>query len=188
MKTYTIIGGADGVGKSSLTGVLLAKDTQLGTVIDADKITAQLGGNRLMGGKVAVKKIDECLAKGVNFTQETTLSGTRTLKTIKKAIDLNYKIELYYMGVQTVQESLNRIANRVQKGGHNIPTDDVRRRYQNRFKDLCSILPYCNDAYFFDNENGFVQVAEYRNGQIFELTKTPPIWLQELKDYLLNDY
>lgn len=184
MKTYTIIGGVNGVGKSSLTGVLLAKDTQLGTVIDTDKITSQIGGNKIQGGKIAIKKIDDCLTKGVNFTQETTLAGARTLKTIQRAIDLNYQIKLYYIGVGTAQESISRIANRVQKGGHNIPNDDVLRRYENRFYDLCKILPYCNEVYFFDNENGFIQIAEYRNGQIFELVKNIPIWLKELEKYL----
>ena len=188
MKTYTIIGGVDGTGKSSLTGVLIAKDNMLGTVIDTDKITKQNGGDKIKGGKIAVRKIDECLKKGLNFTQETTLSGTRTLKTIKKAIDLNYNINLYYVGISSCQESISRIANRVSKGGHDIPSDDVARRYEKRFEDLYKILPYCNEVYFFDNENGFIQVAEYRNGEIFILVKTPPQWLEDLQNYIENQF
>ena len=184
MKTYTIIGGVNGTGKSSLTGVLLAKDTQLGTVIDTDKITKQIGGDKIKGGKAAIQKINYCLEKGLNFTQETTLAGTRTLKTIKKAIDLDYRINLYYVGVNSFQESIIRIANRVSKGGHNIPDDDVIRRYHNRCEDLCRVMPYCSEVYFFDNENGFVQIAEYKNGEIFTLVKNPPEWFENLKKYL----
>ena len=44
MKTYTIIGGVNGTGKSSLTGVLKAQTNDLGRIIDVDKITAQNGG------------------------------------------------------------------------------------------------------------------------------------------------
>lgn len=179
MKTYTIIGGVNGTGKSSLTGVLLAKDTQLGTVIDTDKITKQIGGDN-----TAIQKINYCLEKGLNFTQETTLAGTRTLKTIKKAIDLDYRINLYYVGVNSFQESIIRIANRVSKCGHDIPDDDVIRRYNNRFEDLCRVMPYCSEVYFFDNENGFVQIAEYKNGEIFTLVKNPPEWFENLKKYL----
>lgn len=184
MKTYTIIGGVNGTGKSSLTGVLLAKDNQLGTVVDTDKITKQIGGDKIKGGKIAVQKINECLEKGFNFTQETTLSGMRTLKTIKKAISLDYKIILYYIGIGSCEESISRIANRVSKGGHNIPTDDVIRRYEKRFEDLERILPYCNEVYFFDNENGFIQIAEYKNGEIFTMVKNPPEWLENFQKYI----
>ena len=57
MKIYTIVGGVNGVGKSSFTGVLKERTTDLGTIIDVDKITADLGGNALTGGKAALKKI-----------------------------------------------------------------------------------------------------------------------------------
>lgn len=51
MKTYTIIGGVNGTGKSSLTGVLKTQKTDLGRIIDVDKITAQNGGSAIQGGK-----------------------------------------------------------------------------------------------------------------------------------------
>lgn len=63
MKTYTIIGGVNGVGKSSLTGVLRSELTDLGAVIDVDKLTASLGGDKLSGGKAAIRKIESCLKK-----------------------------------------------------------------------------------------------------------------------------
>ena len=87
MRTYTIIGGVNGVGKSSFTGVLKERCTDLGTIIDVDKITAELGGNALAGGKAALKKINECINKGVSFTQETTLSGRRTEATAREVIE-----------------------------------------------------------------------------------------------------
>ena len=51
MKTYTIIGGVNGVGKSSLTGVLVGKTDDLGVIIDTDKLNAEYGGDRIKGGK-----------------------------------------------------------------------------------------------------------------------------------------
>lgn len=85
MKLYTIIGGVNGVGKSSLTGAIKAERTDLGMIIDVDKINASLGGDRIKGGKAAIKKIDSCIARGLSFTQETTLSGIRTINTMRKA-------------------------------------------------------------------------------------------------------
>lgn len=56
MKIYTIIGGVNGVGKSSFTGILKEQRSDLGILIDVNKITAELGGNALAGGKAALKK------------------------------------------------------------------------------------------------------------------------------------
>lgn len=174
MKIYTIVGGVNGVGKTSLIGVLSAICGDFGVIIDRTK----LDGNKLK------ERIDQSLEMGINFTQETTLSGSRTLKTIKKAIDRNYYIRLYYIGVNSAEESIKRIKNRVEKGGHSIPDDDVIRRYRKRFDDLLTILPYCNEVYFYDNENGFVEAAEYRNGKLMIKCDDVPEWLGELKKLL----
>lgn len=187
MKIYTIIGGVNGVGKSSLSGVLSAESTDLGIIIDTDKISAELGGDRIKGGKLAIERIEDCLRKGVNFTQETTLSGVRTLKTIRKARELNYFIRLYYVGVSSSDESIKRIKNRVEKGGHDIPSADVERRYNKRFEDLAKVLHYCNEVRFFDNENGFTEKAEYKNGSLITKGGKIPEWIIELDKYLNND-
>jgi len=187
LKTYTIVGGVNGAGKSSLTGVLRTEINNLGKIIDVDKITVQCGGSPIEGGKKALSIIDDCLEKEVCFTQETTLSGHKTIDTIKRAIELGYNVRLYYVAVNTAEESLERIKNRVLKGGHNINTDDVHRRFNKRFEDLILVLPYCNEATFYDNENGFVTIAKYQNGEIIKVGSQNPIWFQEfLKEFEKN--
>ena len=79
------------------------------------------------------------------------------------------------------EESLKRIRNRVEKGGHDIPSSDVLRRFEKRFQDVRRILFYCNEAVFFDNDNGFRAVAEYRNGEILLIGDYLPCWMAELK-------
>ncbi len=182
MKTYTIVAGVNGCGKSSLTGVLRTEINNLGKIIDVDKITFACGGNALEGGKQAVALIEDCLEKGICFTQETTLSGKKTLNTIKRAVEKDYYIRLYYVGLDTVEESLLRIANRVKKGGHNIDTEAVTKRFGKRFDDLLAVLPYCHEATFYDNDNGFVTVAKYKNGDIQPIGSQQPKWLIELME------
>jgi predicted ABC-type ATPase len=186
MKTYTIIGGVNGVGKSSLTGVLIRKNNDLGLIIDTDKLNAEFGGDRIKGGKKAISLIDKCIEDGLSFTQETTLSGVRTLKTVRRALEAGYYVKLCYIGVSSCDESLLRIQNRVRKGGHDIPAEDVKRRYEKRFSDLAAVLPYCNEAEFWDNENGFAQVGEYKNGTLTVYDSNVPQWLRELKQYITN--
>lgn len=179
MKLYTIIGGVNGCGKSSLTSALKAERDDLGTIIDPGKISAQLGSN-VAGSRATIEKIDHCLAKGLNFTQETTLAGARTERTIRRAKELGYTIRLYYVGLDSLGESLSRIENRVRKGGHSIPSQDVERRYHSRFRDLLRVLPYCDEGRLLDNENGFAEVAIYKNGELLPITQTPPQWLVDL--------
>lgn len=183
MKKYTMIGGVNGVGKSSLCGVLRRQLTDMGIIIDPDSIAAQEKCDRLTSGRIAVEIVSDCLKKGINFSQETTLSGCRTLQTIRRAREADYRIRLYYVGVSSVDESLCRIANRVRKGGHFIPEKDVRRRYEKRFADLAAILPYCDEVHFYDNENGFKEVAIYQNGEVIPQTDHLPEWLCAFQKY-----
>ncbi len=178
MKIYNIIGGVNGVGKSSFTGVLKGSRSDLGMIIDVDKNTAELGG------KAAVTKIRECLQRGVSFTQETTLSGFKTEQTAKQAREAGYSVRLYYIALDTAQESLERIANRVKRGGHDIARDDVVRGFVGRWEALKKILPYCDEAEFYDNDNGFAKVAEYRNGELLPIGTRCPLWLSELQGFM----
>lgn len=184
MRIYTIIGGVNGTGKSSLTGVLRTQTTDLGQIIDVDKITAAGALSPIEGGKLALQRILECLEKGVSFTQETTLSGKRTETTAAEAKRLGYIIRLYYVGLNTPEECKERIVNRVRHGGHDIPAEVVERRFKGRWEALSKVLPYCDEARFFDNDNGFVEVAEYINGELILKGDHRPAWMRELTDYL----
>ncbi len=211
MKTYTIIGGVNGCGKSSLTGVLRTEMNDLGRIIDVDKLTAEQGGDAVAGGKLALQRMEDCLAAGICFTQETgctldlyenellpcTLENgqqpifrdfneTRHRPAVmaRRAAEAGYCVRLYYVGLDTVEECLTRIRNRVAHGGHNIPEQDVRRRFAGRFEALAAVLPYCNTATFYDNGNGFRAVAEYRNGELLPIGSYIPAWLSELRQYL----
>lgn len=181
MKTYTIIAGVNGTGKSSLTGVLKNQMTDLGIIIDVDKIAAEHGGNNILAGRLAVGRIRSCLTRGVCFTQETTLSGYLTAQTARRARELGYFIRMYYIGLDSAEDSIERIANRVRRGGHNIPSADVLRRFSSRVPALQSVLPYCDEVCFFSNDNGFVQVGEYRNGEII-CFPTSPTWMHQLAE------
>ena len=184
MRIYTIIGGVNGTGKSSLTGVLKTQTTDLGVIVDVDKITAQIGGSAIQGGKIALERISECLGKGVSFTQETTLSGRKTELTAAQAKEHGYYVRLYYVGLDTPEECLARIENRVKRGGHDIREQDVMRRFAGRWEAVSKVLPYCDEARFFDNDNGFEEVAEYRNGELIQKGSKQPRWVQELAEYL----
>ena len=188
MKIYTIVGGVNGVGKSSFTGVLKSRTTDLGVIVDVDKITGQLGKGAIEGGKAALRIMEDCIEKGVSFTQETTLAGYRIKNTAQRVRDAGYYIRLYYVGLDTAEESKQRIANRVARGGHNINTEDVERRFATRWEAVKAVLPFCDEAAFYDNDNGFIEIAAYRNGELILEGDYRPRWITELAEYLKNDH
>ena len=180
MPSYTIIAGVNGVGKSSLSGILKSERSDLGYIVDVDRISAEQNCSPIDAARKAIKKIDGFLAQGISFSQETTLSGYRIGRTIKNAKERGYTVRLFYIGLNTPDESMKRIHNRVEKGGHNVGPDDVMRRFNKRFDDLLKIMPFCDEARMFDNENGFVEVAEYKNGEVITKGNYKPAWLIEL--------
>jgi len=188
MKIFTIIAGVNGAGKSSFTGVAEATLDDFGKRIDPDKIAADLNLGTLEGGKVVIKMIEDCVAQGLNFTQETTLSGKKMKRTIQQAREKGYYIRLFYIGLNNLEDHSYRIRNRVARGGHDIPNDAVQRRFRQRFKSLVEVLYLCDEVSFYDNDNGFVEVAEYSNGKFTLKNGHFPEWLSELKDHIKEQH
>lgn len=172
MNQFTIVAGAVGVGKSSFIGALVPLKNSLGKIISDNDMTA-------------VHRIQSCMDDGADFTLESTLSGENTLAVIKTAAEKGYRITLYYIAVNSAEEILRRISNRVRKGGRSVSAEEVRRSYLHRFEVLPLILPYCDSAQFYDNENGFRYVAEYRNGEVIHADNRYPDWLKEMNEKLI---
>ena len=182
MKELILIAGVNGTGKSSFRGVLEGQGVALGHIVDPDVISKVNNYNELAAGRQAVKEIEAYINNDESLTQETTLSGHRVKKTVMKAKSKGYRITMYYIGLNTKSESIYRIANRVKKGGHNIAPEDVERRFNKRFESLDRIVPFCDKVVFYDNENGFVKVAEINNGE-FEFTNGyRPDWIVEYRE------
>lgn len=154
-----------------MLGILSAKRQDIGIIIDAD----------FTDEKTSDQQVNTFIEKGIDFTLESTLSDSYILETIKTSRDNNYYIRLYYIAVNTAEESIRRIQNRIRKGGHNVPDNIVLARFQHRLDDLIAILPYCNESFIYDNENGFAEKAECGNGRLVIKDKDIPEWLEKLK-------
>ena len=184
MKRYTLVAGVDGVGRTSLRGVLEGQGEPLGQIIDPDATLKAHGYDVIRAGRAAVAEIQRCLEGNISFTQETTLSGRQVERTLRQARSQGYDVALFYVGLDSLGESLTRIHNRVQKGGHDIPPEDVARRFAGRFQALERVLPYCDTVTFYDNENGFIRIARLQNGQLMLAAGELPRWFEQLRQEL----
>ena len=183
MKRYILIAGVNGAGKSTLYQTLESLKNM--PRINTDEIVRSFGdwqntSDVLKAGKIAVKKIQEYFEQGITFNQETTLCGASIIQNIKLAKSLNYKIELHYVGVASVDIAKERITHRVSQGGHGIPDADVERRYAESFKRLKEIVGVCDLVVLYDNTESFNRFAIYQEGKLCNLANSRPEWYKEL--------
>ena len=184
MKRYVIFAGVNGAGKSTLYQTF-AKYHQMPR-INTDEILKTFGdwkitSDVMKAGKRAVQELNQCLSIGSSFNQETTLCGKTIFRTIEKAKNQGYYIELYYLGVDSVELAKQRIAYRVSKGGHGIPDKDVEKRYLETFQNLKIVLPMCNLASLYDNTKEFRRIAIYKDGIPVRVSHYVPDWFKRLQ-------
>ena len=176
---YILIAGVNGAGKSTLYQTLDSlKELER---VNVDEIVRSFGDWRnfsdmVQAGKIAIRKMAHYFEEGISFNQETTLCGQSILNTIDKARALNYKIELHYISVESVETAKQRIAYRVLHGGHGIPDADVERRYAESFLHLNMVKDKCDLVVFYDNTTLFHRFAVYQNGNLDILTDQVPLW------------
>ena len=84
----------------------------------------------IAAGRLVLEQIENFVVQKANFGVETTLSGKTYLATLKKIRAAGYEVRVFFLWVPKVALSLARIKQRVASGGHNVPEEDVRRRFE----------------------------------------------------------
>ncbi len=183
MKKYILIAGVNGAGKSTLYQSLESlKDYNR---VNTDEVVRSQGDWRnaadvIKAGKVSVRRIRDYFERGISFDQETTLCGSGILRNVRKAKALGYVVELHYVGVESAEIAKERIAYRVQHGGHGIPDADVERRYLKSFRNLKRIMDICDLVVLYDNTEVFNRFAIFQNGKLLSLSDQHPEWYDRL--------
>lgn len=191
--TYIIFAGVNGAGKSSLYNnfILTTGKDFLGKRINTDEIVKEIGDwkrdtDQMKAGRIALAKIKEFFENKITFNQETTLCGNSILRTIKKAKELGYNIDLHFVSVNSAEMAKERVHQRVLKGGHGIPEEAVQRRFYESRKNLTKISKYCDKITIYDNTDILTTKIYIRNNNILYKNSDLPIWLDEFVKNLDN--
>lgn len=148
-----ILGGPNGSGKSSA----YAKLEIDGIWINADEIAKELAGTiddraaAMAAGRAALRKIAEMIDTRQSFIFETTLSSRQAINLICNAKAAGFSVDLYYTALDSVETNIERVKQRVEAGGHDIPEVDIRRRYAGSLKNLTEALKLTDEALLIDN-------------------------------------
>ena len=88
-----------------------------------------------------------------DFAIDTTFSGNREISLLKLAIELGYNVHLVFICLDNTDLCRERINNRVKLGGHDVPQEDVVRRFQRSIDNLLKSYHIPQEVNVFDNSN-----------------------------------
>ena len=178
------LAGTNGSGKSSLRGTLNF-NTKL-VIIDPDKITKENGGNNTLGGRKVIELFRECINSKKSFVIETTLSGKSVLNRLKEAKNAGFKIKMVYVGLDSVDLNIQRVANRVAKGGHNIPTEAIIKRYNSSRENLIQCINLLDKLEIYDNTHIMELNLAITDNEIKYLNSNAKQWILDIKNNIEN--
>jgi predicted ABC-type ATPase len=155
--TCYVIGGPNGAGKTTFAMRYLPSIVSCRTFVNADMIAQGLSpldarSVEAKAGRIFLRRINELVESGDDFAFESTLSGRAYTRLFRRRRESGYDIVLFYLWIPGVEFSAERVASRVENGGHDIPPDAIVRRY---IKSLCNLfnlyIPLANRTLIFDN-------------------------------------
>lgn len=150
--TLYVVAGPNGCGKSTL----IQNRFRGLRVIDPDAIARRIAPDApedaaIMAGREAIRERRAAIVAGESFVVETTLSGGSVLRLMEQAKARGYRVELHFVCVDSADESLDRVASRVAQGGHDVASEDVRRRFVRAQENLAVAIATSDEARLYDN-------------------------------------
>ena len=183
---FTVIGGPNGAGKSTYADRLAVAGYELGEVVNPDVIAANLPGpdatRDARAGRETLRRTRALIANGQTFSRETTLSGREILRTMRAAKNAGFTVNLFFVGVDSVDVSRGRVRRRVERGGHGIPEQVQMRRFD-RSLDHAVLAARVADTTMFVNsmEEQFQSVGMARRGVMAWRAAVPGLqWLDHI--------
>jgi len=157
-KHLYIISGPNGAGKTTASYTVLPKILHCKEFVNADEIARGLSpfnseSVAIEAGRLMLKRISELLQRNESFSIETTLSTRSYFRLVEKAHLQGYDVTLLYFWLKSPQQAIERVAERVAKGGHDIPKDIIIRRYWEGLDNLFKIYMPIVDTWILVNNS-----------------------------------
>lgn len=153
-----VLAGVNGAGKSSIGGAMFRAagsdyynpDEAARALIAANpgldqtkaNATAWHQGRRLLERAIKERK---------DFALETTLGGSTIPRLLTEAASQGIEVRIWYVGLASAELHIERVRNRVQAGGHDIPESSIRRRWRHSRLNLIQLLPVLTELRVYDN-------------------------------------
>lgn len=154
MPQIVILSGPNGAGKSTAASGLLSQEI---TFLNADEIAESLPAvpspaRDMQAGRMLLSQLDELQALRRDIALETTLASRTLAPRLVRLQREGYRFYLYFFWLPNPEMAVQRVAQRVSSGGHNIPEPVIRRRYEAGLNNFFSLYrPLANLWRIYDN-------------------------------------
>jgi predicted ABC-type ATPase len=163
-----VLAGVNGAGKSSIIGATIRDKG--GEYYNPDEAAREImaanpGLSQGEANAAAWKKgrelLERAIDQGLDFNFETTLGGNTMPALLAKAAERGTEVRVFYVGLGSPEAHIERVRERVRAGGHDIPEEDIRRRYKHSLINLVKLLPVLTELRVYDNS----ATADPKTGQ-----------------------
>jgi predicted ABC-type ATPase len=154
-----IIAGPNGAGKTTFADEYLKAELSNSAFINADRFAAMLDPSvpanaAIQAARKAIEEMEMCLRNRRNFALETTLSGRSYLHAITRWQSAGYIVRLVYLRLNSAEDAVLRVRQRVAQGGHDIPEDVIRRRFTAGYRNFLKMYRPIVDQWELYNNSG----------------------------------
>ncbi len=153
-----VLAGTNGAGKSSIAGAMLLQkgveyfnpDEAAHRILAANPGTSQLQANSA-AWRQGKRLLERAISERLDFAFETTLGGHTITNLLERAALSGIEVRIWYAGLSSPELHIARVQARVEKGGHDIPEQRIRERYDASRLNLIRLLPNLSELRIYDN-------------------------------------
>ena len=167
MKKVIIIAGPNGAGKTTFAREFLPNEAGCPQFINADLIAAGLSPfapevAAVKAARIMLESMTEFERRGESFAFETTLSGLAYARRVRLWRAAGYHVTLFFLSLPNPQMAIERVAERVRQGGHDVPGDVIRRRFAAGLRNFERVYREAVDAWaLYDNGGDEPELANW---------------------------
>ena len=184
-----VIAGPNGSGKTTITSRVLQHDwLEDSLYINPDNVAQHMFGDWnnqeavLKAAQYCQEQREECLKNKHSMIFETVMSTDEKINFIQRAKEADFFIRLFFVGTSSPTINASRIAARVMKGGHDVPSAKIISRYAKSIINCGIASQYADRTYVYDNSTDGVEAQllfRMTDGKVFkEYVTEIPEWAQ----------
>lgn len=185
-----VIAGPNGAGKSTTAPSLLKGTLDVTEFVNADVIAQGLSAfnpemTAFQSGRVMLERLHYLAKKRLNFAFETTLASKTFAVWIEELKTAGYGFHLIFLYLPNEEFAVERVAERVRSGGHNVPEETIRRRYRAGLRNFFKLYYHIADTWFFYDNSGEGEPELIASGTSRQtlVVNNPAVWHNIEKKY-----
>jgi len=182
MPQIFMIAGPNGAGKTTSAINLLPDIIHCQEYINADSIATALSPYKpesiaIKAGRLMLERIHYLADQRHDFAFETTGASKTFASFLLNCKRKGYYVNLLYLWLESPDLALERVASRVENGGHNVPESVVRKRYRKGLINIFQLyIPIVDNWVLYDNSGNYPKLIAKKNAKSDILVNNQEIW------------